>query len=56
MISTERYNHERMLKALDDYAKSIGRIIKLEKKLKSKFEKLYRLNTEYKEVEVLYNG
>jgi len=53
MISTERYNAERMLKALDDYAKSIGTISKLEKKLSGKFKKLYQLNSEYKEVEVL---
>jgi len=53
MTSTERYDSHRMLKALDEYAKAIGQISKLEKKLKSKFEKLYRLNREYKEVEVL---
>lgn len=53
MISTERYDAKRQLKALDDFAKSIGKIGKLEKDLKSKFEKLYKLNTEYKEVEVL---
>ncbi len=53
LTSTERYDSKRMLKALDDYATSIQRIVKSEKKLKSKFEKLYRMNFEYKEVEVL---
>ncbi len=53
MISTERYDSTRQLKALDDFAKSIGKIGKLEKDLKSKFEKLCKLNTEYKEEMVL---
>ena len=53
LTSTERYGSEKMLKALDDYASSIKKIIKSENKLKSKFEKLYLLNFEYKEVEVL---
>lgn len=53
LTSTARYDHKAMLKSLDEFKVSRKKLEKLDGKLAKLFEKLYRLNTEYNEVEVL---
>jgi len=53
LTSTARYDHKAMLKSLDEFKESRKKLKDLDGKLAKLFDKLYQLNTQYNEVEVL---
>ena len=53
LTSTARYDHKAMLKSLDEFKESRKKLKELDTKLARMFDRLYQLNTQYNEVEVL---